>query len=219
MIFSGPMVKAILAGRKTMTRRVVKPQPPAGWDRHCWYDAPRYGFTAEPEPAGAWHVVRCPYGVPGDLLWCRETWCPVDDRDHDGSLWVDYRATPRYSAEKPAGWENAPSDTEALNWRSPITMPRWASRLTLRVESVRVERLQAISEEDAIAEGIESTPCMARPGKRLWCDYNIRHDPFEWYADPRDSFRSLWDTINSKRGFPWESNPWVWVVAFSKVEG
>src|SRR5574342_440540 len=126
ILFSGPMVRAILEGRKSQTRRVAK-------------------LRSTRRPSGL--VVfslhnRCPYGAPGDRLWVRETWCPVDDREEGGKLWVDYRATPRYSAEHPAGWDAAPADIEALKWRPSIHMPHWASRISLEVTDVRCERLQ-----------------------------------------------------------------------------
>jgi hypothetical protein len=181
IIFSGPMVRAILDGSKTQTRRVMKPQP----------------LSAGPGV--------CPYGRIGDRLWVRETWNTVNPEGEptsilykaDGS--VMYRPFP--SAE--AGWK-AEQDAESLDaqrWNTPIFMPRWASRITLEVTDVRVERVQEISEEDAKAEGVKPDP-NERP----------------YVEDFREDFEHLWDSINAKRGHSWESNPWVWAITFRKLE-
>lgn len=180
ILFSGEMVRAILEGRKTMTRRVIKPQPAGEWA------AP--GKTA------------CPYGQPGDRLWVRETWRKTNwtDEPNRGEWRVFWRAT-----------EKEDSRNNGL-WRPSIHMPRWASRILLEVVSVRVERVQDISEEDARAEGVEwqnERPC--------WVNYLDRED---WSPTARDSFRTLWDSINAKRGYGWDANPWVWVVEFKKIE-
>jgi hypothetical protein len=133
------MVRALLAGTKTQTRRLA------------WRDR-AHQVGQSPAPA-TWQSVQA-----GDRLWVREAWCPVDDREHGGELWVDYRATPRWpetSTKRAAGWDEAPDERGALRWRSPIHMPRWASRLTLHVDAVRLERLWDLTEEDARAEGVE----------------------------------------------------------------
>lgn len=184
IIFSGPMVRAILAGTKTQTRRVVKPQPSSGV---------RYSpFVPSGIEDGHGRELRPRYCV-GDTLWVRETWCPVDDTSMGGEKWIDYRATPRYSAEHPAGWYEAPDDAEALKWNASMFMPRWASRITLEVTDVRVQRVQEISEADARAEGMES--CTAY-----------------------DQYRALWDLLNAKRDYSWSSNPWVWAITFRRIE-
>lgn len=148
ILFSGPMVKAILAGKKTQTRRLVK--------------APR---GSEPSHAGV--DFGCPYGQLFDRLWVRESWqCNHADQDRSK---VNYRADGR----------------DRLLWTPSIHMPRWASRITLEVTDVRVQRLQDISEEDAKAEG----------------------------AEGREAFASLWDAINGNRA-SWASNPWTWAIGF-----
>src|SRR3990167_10582487 len=121
IIMQPESVRAIIAGTKTVTRRLGK----------------------------RWAKV-----APGDMLWVRETHCIVDDTEFGGERWVDYRATPKYSAEHPAGWENAPKDHEALKWRPSIFMPKSTCRLWLEVVSTRWERLQDITEEDAEREGV-----------------------------------------------------------------
>lgn len=208
ILFSGPMVRAILAGTKTQTRRVVKPQPqPNGGEG--FHPVRPYAC-----PDGRWNWVlaatgmggdpfQSPYGVPGDLLWVRETWARVGSLDPG---WLVYRAT--YPNDLPANVENVPP-ADAVTWRPSIHMRRTDSRITLRVTSVRVERLQAISEADAEAEGVEP---------------QIMHATFG-YSTPtsrRNSndytrgFVALWDSINAERA-PWSSNPWVWVVGFERV--
>jgi len=162
ILFSGPMVRAILEGRKTQTRRIVKPQP--------LRDRGVMAFNDGEHPQ-----MRCPYGKPGDRLWVRETWCP-DVEPY----------TFRYKAD---------GDEPLERWRPSIHIPRWASRITLEVVSVRVERLQNISEDDALAEGITLV---------------------ERGTSPVDQFNKLWESINGPGS--WEANPWVWVVEFKRIE-
>ena len=227
IIFSGEMVRAILEGRKTQTRRVIKPQPSA----HYWQRVPGYQlrmsgplvdandgrtfvqFHHTIPQNKAWDsepTASCPYGQPGDRLWVRETFCVVDDRDYGEERWVDYRATPKYAESHPAGWDNAPDDAEALKWRPSIHMPRWASRITLEVVRVDVERVQEICEQDVLAEG---TPGAWTTGDRyLGYRANPNLNSYQFF------FQKLWDSINAKRGFGWDSNPWVWVVEFKVVQ-
>jgi hypothetical protein len=204
IIFSGPMIKAILAGAKTQTRRVIKPQPqwryPGNNSRGVVFSTVRgrlYGTAGFGLAQETWCIPECPYGVPGDLLWVRETWSidPNDcmpDTDLEWTRWhIGYRADDPDA--KPTHW----------GWHPSIYMPRWASRLTLRIESVRVERLQDITEADAQAEGtvIPSgySGCSMHPYNEYTCVY-----------------RELWDKLNAKRGYAWTTNPWVWVIGFAK---
>ena len=175
ILFSGPMVRAILDGRKTMTRRVMKPQPE---------DYPYHHGLAVYRVAK-----KCTYGVPGDLLWVRETWASDVDGCPAG---LSYRA----DHLDPRG--DGPANP--MRWRPSIFMPRWASRLTLRITSIRVERVQDITEADARAEGFKDVA-----GK-----YARGDEARIWFAE-------LWDDINAKRGFGWDANPWVWVVGFEQV--
>lgn len=213
IIFSGPMVTAILRGEKSQTRRIVKPQqahePGAVWvrsgDMHaqCRDELARGVMDAVAEP------IRCPYGQPGDCLWVRETWNALGNEDgrpinEAGDLCAFRDAALRYRADAVPvsyGLERLPDGGDYDGpWRSPIHMPRWASRLTLEIVSVRVERLQDISEGDAIAEGWEGGAA-GNPGNG---------GPFDW-------FRGTWDSINAKRGHGWDANPWVWVIEFTRV--
>lgn len=210
IIFSAPMVRAILEGRKTQTRRVVKPQPfvcepdANGNVYACWSDKPwpRVKPTMDELLLDMRH--RCPYGAPGDVLWVREAWCWFPSNAPDGmGENVYYRANPNNQS-------NGATETMARNgvrWRSPIHMPRWASRLSLRVTDVRVQRLQEISEEDAKAEGVQPIDIAAM----------LHGEPVGGGAiSARQCFEVVWDTINGKRA-PWASNPWVWAVSFERI--
>jgi hypothetical protein len=201
ILFSGPMVRAILDGRKTKTRRIVKPQP----ERQpgmCHYSPTGWAETDANGGCLCHRVVRGGFW-PGQRLWVRETFdCDHCEYPHgdvaEMRTMLDYRAThdcTTWEAGCPCNDENGRS-----SWRPSIYMPRWASRITLEVTGVRVERLQDISEADAMAEGV---------GGRAQEDA---------YSSCRDEFAALWDSINGKRA-PWESNPWVWVVEVTRCEG
>lgn len=204
MIFNAEMVRAILDGRKTQTRRPVK-FPVHDKNLGC--------ELAGNELAGelsAGNYLNSAFGKPGDRIWVRETFCPVDDTQYGGEKWVDYRATPKFEASHPAGWDSAPNDAEALKWRPSIHMPRWASRILLEITDVRVERLNAISEEDARAEGIIDGGCL-NCGEPEPCGC-ANPEP-----DATDAFAYLWQSIYGQES--WNANPWVWVISFKRVEG
>lgn len=179
ILFSAPMVRALLAGMKTQTRRVAKLTEAA--------------HVKEPGGNRRWHPadpdarLACPYGQPGDLLWVRETW-----GQFIGIVELAYRAD--YTACSTSHQVFASSNR---GWRASIHMPRAASRITLRVTDVRVERLQDISDADIEAEGL---PIGA------W--YRVPGGPQKWY-------NTYWDSHNADRA-PWSSNPWVWVVSFER---
>ena len=176
ILFSAPMVRALLNGSKTQTRRVVKPTPE-------WIG--QSGVLSYRGRVGLPHALS-PYGQPGDRLWVRETW--MDLRGVEGALGgAMYRAT----------FGNAP---EGGKWRPSIHMPRWASRITLEITSVRVERLQDISEADALEEGITYNDL---PNNGL-----APRRARTWYC-------SLWEQINGPGS--WDANPWVWVIEFKRV--
>lgn len=233
ILFSAPMVLAILEGRKTQTRRAVKPQPdisvlkesardldfefrrmpvlgpshtPAEWGFCIKYDKPEcvpiYGY-------------KCPYGQPGDRLWVRENWLvsvvwnKTKPKDIPKDVHVEYQAT----------------DESGLvgRTRPSIHMPRWASRITLEITDIKVERLQDISEEDVLAEGLKSLT-----KDYLHFKFGIPdRDGFpgndnhgwqwkEWSSDPRLAYQKLWESINGHGS--WADNPFVWVVEFKRVE-
>jgi hypothetical protein len=176
ILFSGPMVRAILAGIKTQTRRVVKSDRLIGAT-----DA----YMATPE-GQAKQLIGCPYGHPGHRLWVREAFgLVVSDRDGPRPESIIFRA------DGNEGWDG--------KWRPSIHMPRWASRGLLEITALRVERLQEISEADALAEGA-----------RNWAAE--QDTPVRDLDEARLQFRALWTDING--GESWDANPWVWVVEF-----
>lgn len=223
ILFSGPMVRAILEGRKTQTRRVVslprnmEPLNEEGDfeiddafdDRGTRMDWP----YAASKKTGCMTAIECPYGSPGDTLWVRET------------LGVTWQGDCEYMADrKEVSDPRAHALCERYGDRyhfsevrkvPSIFMPRWASRFSLLVKRVRVERVQDISEADARAEGIVAARVASGRAFGLRDSYGLAGEPFATSA--RCAFEDLWDTINGKRA-PWSSNPWVWVVEFKRVK-
>lgn len=229
ILFSADMVKAILEGRKSMTRRVVKPQPS---ERGCI--DPKFGFTAATPPGhisyqgkceidgemrfGEWFV-KCPYGQVGDRLWVMEAW-GIEYVERHG-ICPDYICI-RYAADGLKCVHSAPGDEDRYAKykdapmhgpnRPSIFMPRWASRILLEIVSVRVERLQEISGEDALSEGA------------LWDWSNDDFIDSDGYGITEanrgelaiEQFERLWQSINGKK-HPWEANPWVFVIEFKVV--
>ena len=190
IIFSTPMVQAILEGRKTQTMRVIKKMPktlPGWWKELYWASVGHFVKGA---------VQHCPYGKPGDLLWVRETFCVWSYDNND--VW--YKASPISSQ----GWHNETLKNNGKKWKPSIHMPKKYARIWLEVTGVRVERVQEISHADAVAEGYkECEPNNYGTGSRA-----------------RDWFACLWDSINGKKnGCSWAENPWVWIVEFKRVEG
>lgn len=288
ILFSGPMVCAILDGRKTQTRRVVKGVP--SWD-HYGRDIMDWGLsgihqeTYDPhnpiDGTDRWHldvqtdvddlsrrVIRCPYGAPGDRLWVREA-CRAEElsrppqsrpatrreRRQLGRTTVielsefDGRDGVRYRADNAWGCiENTPAAADAWselyhyrgrgkagigNWVASFRMPRWASRITLEITGVRVERLQDISEADALAEGVE--PPTTERDEHDWsicpkCGGTGLHGAlgehlgyYEVYCSDCDTaakrFHHLWESINgADQAKSWAANPWVWVVEFQRAQ-
>ena len=209
IIFSGPMVRALLNGTKTQTRRVVKPQPTecglewataCGGDFAAWHD-PGLMLDEHSEDGGPCQRV-CPYGQPGDRLWVRETWQMAG-----GNTGYWYAATDSQADD---------GGPPVSRWAPSIYMPRAASRITLEVTGVRVERLQHISEADALSEGIER---LTYGGLATYRNYSITDDLAEvspMLESQIDSYRTLWESINGPES--WTKNPWVWVVEFKQVE-
>jgi len=221
ILFSAPMVRAILEGRKTVTRRVVKPQPPARNDMinaaYCGH--PNLWLPNGSIGADTPREWKCPYGQPGDRLWVRETWavqrhepCLPHERDYQDliSPVVRYRAdgsTRRIQGDRSTGvgvYHGAVEKT-----RVSIHMPRWASRITLEVTGVRVERLQDISTEQAVAEGMHTFPHKGGTA------YAWSADDKHGHASATGAMRWIWDQINGEGA--WHANPWVWVVEFRRV--
>jgi hypothetical protein len=208
ILFSPPMVQAILAGRKTMTRRIIKPQPPDDIfetglycptmvDRHGeeYPGSERYGISNE-----AWSI-KFPYGQPGDKLWVRETFQIVPPN------FIFYKADPENKAK--------------TGWKPSIFMPRSASRIDLVIKSVRVERLNDISNTDALNEGIERKIKFPdeEPDTLFYRDYSFKRERFARgiLFGPKESFKTLWESINGKES--WQSNPWAWCIIFERIYG
>ena len=190
ILFSAPMVRALRAGRKTQTRRAVK--HPLLCTLSFIVDCGDGWWGDEKGEVQA----RCPYGQPGDRLWTRETWARDDE---DGALY--YRADVG-SGNEADDWErNRLDGVSRYRWRPSIHIPRWASRNTLDVTKVRVERLQDISEADAMAEGIVRQPDDG---------FGLADSTFYHHTDPRESYWSLWQHINGPGSV--EANPWTWVI-------
>lgn len=211
ILFSARMVKALLDGRKTQTRRVVKLLGADCIEERAW----ETHFLQSPWPwspqADEW--LACPYGVPGDRLWVRETWAPLGKNDPSGKR-VVYAAGPFLwgNSDPKVGvtWPPPKNSCDAVRvarWRPSIHMPRWASRITLEVTGVRVERLCNISEDDALAEGALAAR-QAAEARGLTTTDDV--------PSARRSFRRLWESINGADS--WAANPWVWVVSFKRVE-
>jgi hypothetical protein len=239
IIFSSQMVQSILDGRKTQTRRVIKPQPEVSAEGYLmgeWLKKPLAGLLL---PKLQDITIHCPFGKIGDRLWVRETWQgPIIDDDEFEACrqnaqkiflkpdYCVYRATDKLDA--------VDIDGNELGWRTSTSMPRWASRITLEITDIRVEKLQDISEEDAISEGLpyaqgnKSTGCM-------WDGVGYHGAGFDRYENktyhtPKNgkcgcivggdtpaqcAYRELWESINGKGS--WGVNPWVWVVEFRRI--
>lgn len=238
IIFNAPAVLAILEGRKTQTRPVVEPKPadhallPANWggvfERRKQLDI--YGSDGTrcgnvPFADGSWGELCCPYGLTGDRLWVQEAFCchwdypapgaphsrrVVNGRDlppirqRDGSF---YKPKP---TECMTVWYGAEGEKPPhLRWESPDRMPRWASRITLEITDVRVERLQSITDEDARAEGVTDETADA-------IQYGAEVGNWREPTPYRTGFSLDWECINGPDS--WDANPWVWVLSFHKLE-
>lgn len=212
ILFSAPMVRAILDGRKTVTRRILGPRVGVYTNN----GAPGVAcdlvrLDADGDPCDG--AVRCPYGAPGDRLYVRETFASIDVNGHKSSpreahfvVLPDGTQVYRDGAVFAGLPEYSRGAFDGIKWRPSIHMPRWASRILLEVVSTRVERLREITEEDAQREGV--TRVIGEPPGFV----SNLGDPTSF----RGAFAYLWDDINFDRA-PWASNPWVWRVEFRRV--
>ncbi len=195
MIFNAEMVRALLDGRKTQTRRPIKWKKTRFTEIGEREDGSNWPWSEDAEHAcDFWHP--CPFGAVGDRIWVRETWARynIDQNSYD----IAYRAT------TPADWP------EEGRWRPSIHMPRWASRITLEITNVGVQRLQSISPNDAAREGLVKLPATGR-----YC-INQGDQYFGGAShDAREVFSWLWESIYGADS--WKANPWVWVIEFKVV--
>lgn len=205
ILFSGAMVRAVLDGSKTQTRRVMKPQLVYGTVAglfNSWY-LPRGEGGGTLYPNGKEKILgTCPYGQPGDRLWLREAWRAELTWDTTKPSEIPDEAALWYEADDQQR-NNGRGTKFKGKLRPSMFMPRWASRITLEIASVRVERLQSISEADALAEGVNVHP-----------DHHGK-PPTSIYS-PVQAYRDLWEQINGAGS--WDVNPWVWAVEFKRLE-
>lgn len=229
ILFSGPMARALLDGRKTQTRRVLNPQPPADMGLVGIY-APKLTAVFGYETPDADHKVTLRY-MPGDRLYVREAW-RVDKTFNDiAPRFLAPMASIHYEADGTATNSIAHLNAMTGKFRQGMHMPRWASRLTLTVTDVRVQQLQEISEEDAIAEGIHVQRLaewaaqgvyVGEGNKPILMDaddpsvvYMTAADADCGWKTAREAYAELWDDLNEARGYGWDANPWVAAVSFT----
>lgn len=241
MIFNGEMVRAILDGRKTQTRRVMKVQPKPSKSRpgDFWFSSKKLesmvhvsDLAPGNSPIADYHLFIqehcCPFGAVGDRIWVRETWGVVShELDEDGRIqpWTPdrpatvihempfgngyYSGHAIYAADGDFTWGDDDGYEDGRScWKPSIHMPRAASRILLEITDVRVERLNAISQEDAQAEGMELTG---------WRPTYSDPDSGSEVMTPYDNFAELWSSIYGEGS--WKADPWVWVIEFKRVEG
>lgn len=201
--FNGEEVRAILAGKKTQTRRIVKQQPVCG--DYIVKDAVGFSVGQMRDSENAWREIECPYGKAGNKLWVRETWAEIGDqlgwdapngKQPDGYGAIAYRADGEVRQhgvmlKEPESWQW----DKPTKWKPSIHMPRWASRITLEITGIRAERVQDISETD--------------------CEIELGVEPYSLGNDAYPKFKELWQKINGKDS--WNANPWVWAISFKKI--
>lgn len=225
ILFSTPMVKAILEGRKTVTRRIIKPQPlpcnHGSFTEAEWRDSPTEWHFFDDDPDewycalcgngvdGGGNGMKCRYGALGDILWVRETWAPFLRGDGaDGSIeLIKFKAD---GFEKP--WtHNKDYMKLGWHWRPSIHMPKDACRLRLKILSIRVERLHDITEDEAFREGIDADNEDYQAAEH----YALGGSPIQGGSPAKFAFIALWQRINGQES--WDSNVWVWRIEFEKL--
>jgi len=205
ILFSAPMVHAILNDTKEQTRRVVthprwadRSRPIEFVDGRAYATAIRSGCLSE---------VTCPYGWDGDRLWVKETWAEVPASEFKSRLGASVTINPD-AIDRAAIYRADMEWYEWTKWKPSRYMPRWASRITLQIEHVSLQQLQCISEADAVDEG----------APRGWYLRETLDGTERVQTTYREGFAHLWDEINATRGYAWSTNPWVWAICFRKVK-
>lgn len=217
MIFNGEMVRALLDGRKTQTRRIMAPQPADDIERCIFPNPEAIGWKSSlRHKHGSTTAHFCHYGKPGDRIWVRETFQgPLFDYDLMDSYCKDPTPFEKpefcvYKADGVPAPEFYDADDELhCCWRPSIHMPRWASRILLEITNVRVERLNSIHDVDAMREGIQNLTTCSHADFGIPGAVNAQH--------PVRAFQLLWESIYGADS--WRANPWVWVIEFKRVEG
>lgn len=217
MIFNGEMVRALLDGRKTQTRRIMAPQPADDIERCIFPNPEAIGWKSSlRHKHGSTTAHFCHYGKPGDHIWVRETFQgPLFDYDLMDSYCKDPTPFEKpefcvYKADGVPAPEFYDADDELhCCWRPSIHMPRWASRILLEITNVRVERLNSIHDVDAMREGIQNLTTCSHADFGIPGVVNAQH--------PVRAFQLLWESIYGADS--WRANPWVWVIEFKRVEG
>lgn len=214
IIFSTEMVRAILDGRKTQTRRVIKNMPQQPVDAYFdAYNKSEFWNWWTKDNKCCLPQLKCPYGKVGDLLWVRETFSYSfesnkllykSDSDTDGTV--------PYLLDGAGGFGGGVGNARVKKWKPSIHMPRKASRITLRITNIRVEQVQEITEADAQEEGVEF-----HGGYWLGGIHKVK-GTLKCWPSPIDAYKAIWDSINDKRGDGWGKNPWVWVIEFERVD-
>lgn len=211
ILFNGEMVRAILSGQKTQTRRPIKPQPEYGVN-YCFYTKSNWALTDQGGQTCSCKEVKCPYEI-GDVLYVRETFCIESNERIDSELAYD------------------DMDGPGCRWKPSIHMPRWAARLFLEVTDVRAERVRSISEDDCLAEGVERLPIGAT-GRQFYMSYSPlgNANKLRCEIDSKTSYSQIWNSIYKNKRYVdadgnvthinlgWEVNPWVWVFDFKIIE-
>lgn len=199
ILFSAPMVRAILDGRKTQTRRIVKPQPHAG--------VRKSPFVASGLEDGHGRGLRCPFGAPGDRLYVKEAVRFPAACDGFAPSAIAPNVPIWYEAD--GAKANITNAGQCGRYRHAMFMPRWASRITLEITDVQVQRLQEISDEDALAEGLRSDGSLGAQCSVELPGHRTHHD------SPKECFRLLWESIHGPGS--WDVNPFVWVIVFRRI--
>jgi hypothetical protein len=238
IIFSSGMVRTILAGNKSMTRRVMKPQPHIEYDISKTFNGKEPAFDwkqteyklSDIQKLAAWAI--CPYGKIKDYLYVKETF--TDNCSLEGLPKLVYAA----DMQRMCSEQGKVGYFKTFKWKSPLFMPRKYSRILLEITDIQVRQVQDITEEDAKAEGVE--PLFTKDIAESKPEFNLNPMPYKnylwhgehikpkkimnsWYHQyssyekARDSFSSLWESINAKKGYGWEKNPWVFVIQFKRI--